>query len=526
MPETEAAHVLQHLDSELATSWADAVAALLPVRLAVFDTDGNRRWTANSNQGRTEVPQNIFDAYEFENSGVVAGEFEKLACGEGLIGKAKSAPGECVLTVPLCLEKSSVGTVAAFLDQDRVLPELLQQTYSCLNAAAMSLSSILLERQTTDKVVDELSFCYEELSLIHELGGKLISSIDIDRSLPELLRLVCTVLPADLGVITFPDFGIDVMFPEHLKPSFNWKIALKEMQKRSTGPLADIQVDLYGSTGPPRVVDRSYSHAALFSFQADGKPGQMGFFVKGSKRAFTMADIKLCDATTRILAVVLANYSAVISRRKAYDSAIFALAQLAESRDPETGRHLNRVSEFARLIAMALVEAGIYSEDMYDGFIPDLVRSTPLHDIGKVSVPDSILLKPGKLTPEEFDVMKTHSTVGGDTLRMVIEGSDMSGVGFLSLGMEIAYTHHEKWDGSGYPRGLKELEIPLSGRIVALADVYDALTSSRCYKAAFSHERARGIIVEGRGTHFDPHVVDAFLAKESLFESTRGELAD
>ena len=191
--------------------------------------------------------------------------------------------------------------------------------------------------------------------------------------------------------------------------------------------------------------------------------------------------------------------------------AVFSLAKLAESRDTETGAHLERIRLYAREIALRLMQRNEYP-DITPEFVERLFVSSPLHDIGKVGIPDRILLKPGKLTPDEFEVMKLHTVIGGDTLRAAYleAGSDS----FLEMGHDVANSHHERWDGKGYPNGLKGDEIPLAARIVSVSDVYDALTSKRPYKEPFSHETSRSIVIEGRGAAFDPAVVDAFLACE------------
>jgi putative two-component system response regulator len=156
--------------------------------------------------------------------------------------------------------------------------------------------------------------------------------------------------------------------------------------------------------------------------------------------------------------------------------------------------------------------------------VDHLYKSSPLHDIGKVGIPDAILLKPGPLAPDEMTVMRRHPEIGGDTLRDVIERYE--GHRFLRMGMEIAYCHHEHWDGSGYPRGLAGLDIPLAARIVALADAYDTITSRRPYKSASDHEEAVRRIVRDRGTHFDPVLVDVFLRCHREFAEIRGRLTD
>ncbi|WP_143698115.1 HD domain-containing phosphohydrolase [Vibrio sp. qd031] len=191
------------------------------------------------------------------------------------------------------------------------------------------------------------------------------------------------------------------------------------------------------------------------------------------------------------------------------DVAIVSLSALAESRDNETGAHILRTQEYVKALAQQMAKQQKYAVKLTPDYIELLHKSAPLHDIGKVGVPDSVLLKPGKLTADEFETMKLHPVIGAKALS--IAESQMGSSSFLHVAKEISLTHHEKWDGSGYPYGLTGEEIPLSGRLMALADVYDALISKRVYKPAFSHQKALAIIVEGRGTHFDPDVVDSFL---------------
>ena len=199
---------------------------------------------------------------------------------------------------------------------------------------------------------------------------------------------------------------------------------------------------------------------------------------------------------------------------------VFSLARLAESRDTETGDHLERMRSYARELAEEMCTWDKF-KDLGEGFVAALYHSTPLHDIGKVGIPDNILLKPGKLSVREFDIMKTHTLIGGDTLRAAdLEAGQNS---FLAMGRDIAFHHHERWDGTGYPHGLKGEAIPLGARIAALADVYDALSSKRPYKEPFSHEKSRAIILEGNGTHFDPDVVEAFLRREQRIVKIREE---
>jgi putative two-component system response regulator len=203
---------------------------------------------------------------------------------------------------------------------------------------------------------------------------------------------------------------------------------------------------------------------------------------------------------------------------------IFTLAKLAESRDSDTGAHLDRVRTYSRIIAEQLSRNPKYRDQINAEFVRLIYLTSPLHDIGKVAVPDHVLLKPGPLTEDEFEVMKTHTTRGAETLDAALK--QYPSARFLRMARDIAASHHEWYDGSGYPRGLAGTAIPLAGRIVALADAYDALTSKRVYKDAFSHARAKATVIKDRGTHFDPDVVDAFLANEDNFIAVRQALSD
>jgi len=206
------------------------------------------------------------------------------------------------------------------------------------------------------------------------------------------------------------------------------------------------------------------------------------------------------------------------------DLALFALAKLAESRDPETGSHIERVQSYSRLLAQQLSGLEKYKSVIDGNYLRLLYQTSPLHDIGKVGIPDQILLKPGKLDPEEFALMRTHTQLGAQTLDAALQR--FPGAKFLVMAKDIAATHHEKYDGSGYPLGLVGENIPLCGRIVALADVYDALTSRRVYKEALPHQQAKELIVAVNGKHFDPDVVEAFLQIEEHFISIKDRLAD
>ena len=204
---------------------------------------------------------------------------------------------------------------------------------------------------------------------------------------------------------------------------------------------------------------------------------------------------------------------------------ILTMTSLAETRDSDTGNHIVRTQYYVKLLAKNLQKHPKFSSLLTDSYIETLFRSAPLHDIGKIGIPDSILLKQGKLTPEEFEIMKTHSYLGYKAICKAEAQLDFQ-VDFLKIAKEIAYTHHEKWDGKGYPQGLKEDAIPLSGRLMALADVYDALINRRVYKDKIPHDEAVNIILQGRGSHFDPDIIDAFMELRSDFQAIATQFLD
>jgi putative two-component system response regulator len=264
------------------------------------------------------------------------------------------------------------------------------------------------------------------------------------------------------------------------------------------------------------------------------KRGADDYLTKPFNPTLLMARISAClerkhfSDTERKYRAHIENHNAELEERvrekvreltEAQLGTIFAMSKLSESRDPETGEHLERMREYVRLLAENLRTVPRHAGIIDDAWVENLYAAAPLHDIGKVGIPDQILQKPGRLDAEEFTIMKLHAELGAKTLRAVND-QGLSNA-FVRMGIDIAQGHHEKWDGSGYPDGLQGEAIPLAARILALADVYDALTSKRCYKEAFSHEKSKSIIMEGAGKHFDPDVVQAFLNVEQAFIDVR-----
>jgi response regulator RpfG family c-di-GMP phosphodiesterase len=251
--------------------------------------------------------------------------------------------------------------------------------------------------------------------------------------------------------------------------------------------------------------------------------GVLNITERQGQQPFEAGELETLDLLCNVAATAIDDILSRQAHDLAQDSMVLGLATLAEHRDTETGTHLDRVTHYALLLAKELQGKEPFQAMINDEFLRALRRAMPLHDIGKVGVPDSILQKPGRLTDTEMRQMRRHAEIGARTIHSVRELTP--GVDFLRIAEEIAWSHHERWDGTGYPQGMAGRSIPLSARIAALADVYDALTTNRVYKDAIPHDQAVRIIREGAGTQFDPDIVEAFLARESEFASTAAELA-
>lgn len=276
---------------------------------------------------------------------------------------------------------------------------------------------------------------------------------------------------------------------------------------------------------PSKFDESLFNGQPLMSIPLHSKKGVLGLLnLAGSDAGIETGTLEALTGMVDVTATALQSHWHREAFDDAQDAIINALAKLSEYRDPETGAHLQRLKIYCELICRFLAETEKYRDIVTPEFTQDLVRSSPLHDIGKVGIPDAILKKPGKLTPEEFEIMKTHAKIGGDTLRTVYD--QYPSQSFIKCGMDVAYGHHEKWNGEGYPYGTQGASIPLVARILALVDVYDALTCRRVYKPPFSREQAKAIIIEGNGTHFDPDIVKAFLNNEAEFYQIADQYAD
>ncbi|MCP4249746.1 MAG: response regulator [bacterium] len=373
------------------------------------------------------------------------------------------------------------------------------------------------------------------LTRLVEFCRAVATAQELDEILEHTIAAVAEIAHARRISIMLPDDD-----EQHLKIACCWGIE-DEVAAQVRAPLGSpIAGQVYATARP--VVINTESEAAAISQIYDSRffasvpmlsaPLAAGGRVLGVLNAtdrigrlpFEAHELEFIELIGKVAAASSHELATRRAHTQACDSIMIALAKLAEHRGNDTGLHLERVTRYCHMLAGELAKGDEYRDQIDDAFLYDLARAAPLHDIGKVAIPDDILLHPGRLTDEQMAVMRTHATVGAKTIRSLVDRTP--NVGFLSMAADITHYHHEWVDGTGYPTGLAGDAIPLAARIIALADVYDALTTKRIYKEAFSHEKARRIIIEGSGTQFDPDVVDAFLACEDEFERLATVMAD
>ncbi|RMG66351.1 MAG: response regulator [Calditrichaeota bacterium] len=341
---------------------------------------------------------------------------------------------------------------------------------------------LMLDRRLNElRIYQDIFECAEEGLLILDTEGNIVkanqgferlSGLEEQALFQRSLEELCPHI--------FPDLPLDQV-RETLQKTGRWSGEQTAMR----------------SDGQPWV-----SNVSIFPIRDDkGKLFAYGAFVKDvtSQRSVEKALIQSLERTTL-----------------AQEAIIFGLARLAEYRDKDTGLHLERIRNYCKILAEALADHPRFQKKVNTQFIKTLYSTAPLHDIGKVGIPDYILLKPGKLTKLEFEIMKTHTIIGYQTLSSIKK--QYGEMDFLNMGIEITYYHHEKYDGTGYPVGLRGESIPLSAQILAVADVYDALTSKRVYKEAFTHQVTLDIMRSERGKHFAPELLDVFLSVADQFQ--------
>jgi HD-GYP domain-containing protein (c-di-GMP phosphodiesterase class II) len=382
-------------------------------------------------------------------------------------------------------------------------------------------------------VVSEINIVFQKLNKLISL----IENINQNSSFNEILQYIyhsfSSFIPYTyIGIAMITDEG------DNIKAAYGFSSQkLKGLPYDLLGKKTSLKETSLGrviETGEPRIINDLEKYAAskdmkyynkvildagirssiTLPLKFNNKPIGIIFFSSKLKNIYKDEHVKFLQTITNSISIA---FQKNIFIEELLYSSILALAKLAESRDEDTGDHLYRMKIYSRVIAQFLYEDSKYKDYINIEYIENIERFSPLHDIGKVGIRDKILLKPGKLTTEEFEEMKHHAVYGAEVLRAADENMSKNGKSLFKLGIEIAEAHHEKWDGAGYPKGKKGEEIPLSARIVAVADVFDALTSKRPYKEPFTIEQAYEILIEGSGKHFDPEIIRVFVKnKDSI----------
>jgi len=406
--------------------------------------------------------------------------------------------------------------------------------FSNIGSLKSNINLSLPRKNELEPVIKEIDMAFAKLNKLIEL----IKNMNQDTSFEGILRYIYSTFSefipySHIGIALLKDDG------ETIEASYGISDpSLSDLPKKLHGiqaKLSETSLSNVVKNGTPRVINdlESYTKyrkaeynrilieagikaSITLPLSLDNKPIGIIFFSSTTKNVYKEQHIEFLSTLSSSIAISL-NKNIFID--ELLYSTVLALAKLAESRDEETGEHMERMKKYSVKITEFLLEDNIYNDKISVGFIKEIEKFSPMHDIGKVGVRDEILLKPGKLTQEEFEEMKKHTIFGAEVLKTAEERMRRRDANLFGMGIEIAENHHEKWDGTGYPHGKAGENIPLSARIVAVADVFDALTSERPYKKAFSFEESFNILMEGRGKHFDPNIIDSVVRhKDEIFE--------
>lgn len=469
---------------------------------------------------------------------------EKLFLSSNLItgtivneAKNKSFMNVSILSILLVLCFIILVVSLFYLNRYIILP--LDELYKGISQMSITGGGINRKLESTSPlmmpITSEVNEVFDKLKTLISL----IENINENNSFNEILKFIYESFST---FIPYTYIGIALLTEDKKQLKASYGISSKKLPglpENLLGHTALISETSLGKvleTGVPRVINdleeytskrphRTYNDTILqagikasitLPLKFNNKPLGIIFFSSDKKNVYNDEHTNFLKTITNSIAISFQNNMFI---EELLYSSILALAKLAESRDEDTGDHLQRMKMYSKSIAQFLYEDSIYKDHITTEFIDHIEKFSPLHDIGKVGIRDAILLKPAKLTPEEFEEMKQHAVYGGQVLRAANENIKKEGMSLFQLGIEIAEGHHEKWNGSGYPNGKSGVEIPLSARIVAVADVFDALTSRRPYKEPFSLETAYDIITKDSGKHFDPEIVRVFVEKRKRIEN-------
>ncbi|MEZ4388015.1 MAG: HD domain-containing protein [Candidatus Krumholzibacteriia bacterium] len=417
---------------------------------------------------------------------------------------------------------------------DVILPDQIDQFLAGTAASASAQASAQAQAQAqagTTRAPTDLARFSQQLRALSSLNTRLICMEADQPVYTEMVKGVARVLNVEVCALYMLDtlcgqLKLEGVAGAEIAPS-DRRLALDDARRPAVQAyLEEYLVHVTETLDTPAVMSAIPDARSIMALPIMGRTGAVGVFVFARREpgGFRVEEVDLASMLTDQMAYQLENYRLVRQLSSSRDAVIHGMARLAESRGGDLGGHIDRICAYAQLLARRLQSMPRFLGEVTDEWVSTLSRAAALHDIGKVAVPDAVLLKPGRLTDEEFAIMRTHATLGADILRdlMITHGS----FPMLEMGMEVALCHHERWDGQGYPHRMSGEMIPLSARILAVVDVYDALTSKRVYKAAWSQEETLAELQRMSGQQFQPELVAVFCRAPGELEAIHRRFPD
>ena len=514
MAEWEYNRLGRYADRQTLQRSAEAFAAVCPLTVGLYDLWGQSVWLPEDAENSSLFPRSLRDDEGISRT------FEWIK--ERMETRDVSANGHIeYILAPVRSKEGCIGLLLARPEPDNEAKGDPASFVSILRFYGCLLGEIIESDKSAALLLDELGKQYEELATVCSLVETLDQSNDFEHALTKLSGSITESLNADLVLLSVPNQAFYWASTDHSSTDVQFSELSHTLLQRIDEARDSIAMNNLQADDEIASNAANYMHVAATPLDVDGDPGVLAFLRARVEAPIATSDLRVLETIAREVSILLANKKIHEDRNQLYESSIFALANLAELRDDDNGQHLIRVEKYCFILADQLENLNHYQDEIDRRFVERISKASALHDIGKVRIPDAILLKPERLTLEEYAIMKKHTVIGGDTIRDIEMESACHGDPFLVLGRQIAYSHHEWWNGAGYPRGLRGNDIPLAARITAVADVYDALTAIRCYKTAIPHEKAVEILRQGRGSQFDPILVDAFLMAGEEFNKIR-----
>lgn len=466
-------------------------------------------------------------------TGILTNNCEAIikALEDQLDARYKNYQGIVLLAIALLL----LSAMLTLYELYRYLFIPLEELYAGFSEMGIGYSQNFSDHQDKDFIVQEVRHIFTSLKQIMHLMEQISLSASFEESLQNIFDTFKDYIPYTyVGIALFKSGDEDRLVASYGVSSAQHKDLANQLLGLSVR-VEDTSLSRILDQGTPRMINdyeryfenrkiNQYSRILLdngirasitLPLKVNQKSLGFIFFSSDTKNIYKPSHVKFLEMVSDAIAI---SFEKNIYVDDLLYASVLALAKLAEARDEDTGAHLNRMKRYTLFLTNLMKDHPEFKSQINPQFLIDIEKFSPMHDIGKVGVGDRILLKPGKLTPEEFDSMKYHTVFGANVLKEAEENLNRSNKSLFKMGIEIAGAHHEKWDGSGYPNGLKGEEIPLSARIVALADVLDALLSKRPYKEPFTFAQACEVIAVGRGNHFDPRIVDLFFENLERFK--------